>query len=134
MSKSNRPARNASVTIHGIYDSCVDGTVTVWFRHCTVISFGAQQAALHDVGSDSSLRRRIYPREYGNVTAGHALDAGVVQKLMDEKVAWLVGQLDFAASSPQAESRFAKGVLDTYRAMIENLRAGRYTLRDCNIG
>lgn len=130
---SKRPTRNAPVTLHGIMESSnqTDPTVTVWFRHCTVVSFGEKQAALRDAGSDANLHHRIYPREYGNVASGHALNDGVAQKLVNEKMAWYEQVLAAVDNDPQwAASRYAHGVVDCYRAKLAALREGRYAVCD----
>lgn len=120
--------KDASVTLHGWYRNTDSGTLVICYRRCTVVSFGAKQAALCDVDSSSNLLHRVYPHVYGNITAGHGVSAEVVERLVADEVARYDHLLAFISSNPN--HFYSASSVAKFTAVRDALRAGAYRVAD----
>lgn len=127
--KLPRPA--ADVTLHGLWRWPDASGVTVFYRRCTVISFGPKQGAFHDAHEGRNVRRQIYAREYVNVSAGHGPDAEIVAALVAGQVAHLESKIAWYNADPvRGDRAYAPKTVSEWKDTLAALLAGRVEVRD----
>jgi len=117
--------------MHGLWNLPDANGVTVFFRRCTVISFGAKQGAFRDADDNTNVRHRIYANQYAKVCAGHGPNTDIVAALVAEQVAHCEAKIAWYDADPVRGARaYSPKTVEGWKDALAALLAGRVKVSD----